>query len=368
MPHPSLINAHCYHQTSPGRAIVAINSVTIFAPTRPSERPLPRSDGWWGPHEYAILPQPLDESSPYLAWIPSTAAYLDPLFQRQTGLDPALTCLSYERYPLLPVTDIPSTRVSVPRSSGHNITELPAKPDITRPSKSRPHQLFRTSSDFRNIVREKVTELTACVAPIISTVEADVGRLSIRIPEQAVFRLEQASLWSRLHNSEAGHRLVLAGLKRAALELHGFILWHHDQSKSNNSNATPQSHSFAKGYSTRGLYVNTIPDYDRFSRFGIAVFMVIDLDQVEFPSDAQHVDLSPIPVERNRLFPDGYSGGHHCYLYFYPPIIEDSVHFELAARGYHSRSDVYSSNRDIEKLFENISKDSCEHLFHIARQ
>jgi hypothetical protein len=203
----------------------------------------------------------------------------------------------------------------------------------------------------------------ARVAAIIPVVEADVGCLPVRIPEQAVFRLEQAYFWSHLHNSEAGHHLVLAGLKRATLELHGFILWHHERLRSTNSNATLPSYTFMKDYPTRGLYVNTVADYERFCRSSVAVFMDIDLDQVKFPSHAQRVDLSPIPVERNVLFPDGYSGGHHCYLYFYPPIIEDSVRFELAARGYHSRSDVYCSNRDIDKLFENISKDSCGHLF-----
>ena len=49
-------DVHCYHVISPGHAIISINADTIWAPVRASNRPAPRLDGWWGPHEYAILP------------------------------------------------------------------------------------------------------------------------------------------------------------------------------------------------------------------------------------------------------------------------------------------------------------------------
>ena len=276
--------------------------------------------------------------------------------------------LSFDHHPLLPVIDSPSPHTSVPLSARHNVTGLPAKPNVVRPQKSQLHQLFRTSPELRTIVKEKVAELIVRVAPIVSAVKDDASCLSVRIPEQAVFRLEQAYLWNRLHNSEAGHRLVLAGLKRATLELHAFILWHRDQSIFTNSNGQPPSDAFTKDYRTRGIYVNTVTDYDRFGRFGVAVLLDVDLHQVTLPSHAQHVDLSPIPVERNVLFPEGYAGGHHCYLHFYPPIIEDSRRFELAARGYQSRSDVYHSNRAIDKLFDNMSKDFCEYTFRYRIQ
>ena len=352
---PSVV--HCYHRTCPDRAIVAANTDTIWMPTGPSERPLPRRDGWWGPHEYAVVPQLLDPSSLYLGWIPFIEAYTDPKFPPNTHLDPTLLRLSFDDYPLHPVTDLPSL-LSTRYSTGHDIAGLPPRPQVAQPSKIQLHQLFRTSHELREIVKEKVAELIANVSPVISAVKNDRNCLDVRIPEQALFRLEQAYLWNRLRNSEAGHRLVLAGLKRAVLELHAFILWYHDQSIVTTEKY--QLDAFTKSYRTRGVYVNNVPEYDHLRRFGIAVFLEVNLKEVRLPPQARHVELTPIPIERNALFPEGYSGGHHCYLFFYPPIIQDSVLFERAARGYHSRSDIYRANRSLEKIFENIRRDTCE--------
>jgi hypothetical protein len=60
-----------------------------------NDHPHPRNDGWWGPHKYLILAQPLDRSSPYLAWIPALAAHDDPLLLK----------LNFEDHPLIPVID-----------------------------------------------------------------------------------------------------------------------------------------------------------------------------------------------------------------------------------------------------------------------
>jgi hypothetical protein len=256
------------------------------------------------------------------------------------------------------VVDTPSPISNNSRSAGTSIAGLPVRPQTVRPLKSYLHQIFRTLQELRTVLKALVAELISCTSITISAIKQDPKFKSIRIPEQAVFHLEQASLWIRIQNTEAGHRLVLAALKRATLELHGFLLWHRDQSVV--SRGTRASDAFTKHYRTRGVFVNNIRDYELFNRFRVAVFVEIDLHHIRLPSQARRVDLSPIPIDRNVLFPQGYTGGHHCHLYFYPPIIHDPLFFELAARGYHARSDVYHPNRDINKILENMRKDTCE--------
>jgi hypothetical protein len=350
-PNAFSVEAECYHRKSPDHIIVGANTDKIFATALPSDRPLPRSDGWWGPHEYAVVPQFLDKSSPYLAWIPSLEEYAHPEFQRTTGLDPTLLRLNFYDNPVLPVVGDPLSPSNdvVGRLASHNIPGLPTKPQACQLSKPRLHQLFRTSSSMRTVIKTKVNELMTQVSTVFSSVRADGAFDAIRIPEQALFRLEQAYLWNRLHNSEAGHRLVLAGLKRAAMELHAFLLWRdHVQGR------------FHKSYGRRGVYVNSLTEFDHLRTSGVPVYLHVQAVAIVNLPRIRHVILTPIPIHSNLLFPEGYVGGHHSDIYFYPPLVHDSQYFELTARGYHSRSDEYRANRDINKIFDNMRKDSRE--------
>jgi hypothetical protein len=351
MPEAFPVEAECYHRRSSEHIIVGANTDLIFATATASDRPLPRSDGWWGPHEYVVVPQLLDKSSPYLAWIPSLEAYAHSDFYRNTGLDPTLVRLSFDDYPILPVVGdplSPSNKAVGPVAS-HGIPCLPIKPQACQISKSRRHQLFRTSSSMRTLIKTKVTELMAQVSTVFSSVRANGAFDAIRIPEQALFRLEQAYLWNRLHNSEPGHRLVLAGLKRSVMELHAFLLW--------------RDHVEGKPHTTfrrRGVYVNSMTEFDDLRTSGVPVYLHVQAVAILNPPRIRHVNLTPIPIHSSLLFPEGYVGGHHAGIDFYPPFAQDSQYFELAARGYHSRSDEYRANRDIDKMFDNMRKDLRE--------
>jgi hypothetical protein len=122
------------------------------------------------------------------------------------------------------------------------------------------------------IAKTKVSELISEVSAAITKSKGDSRFNHIRYPEQALFRLEQAYLWTRLHNTTSGHQLVLAGLKRAALELHGFLLWHRYYSTMPCSLDQCGREPSWKGYQTCGVYVENISDYNSFGRLGVAVF------------------------------------------------------------------------------------------------
>jgi len=79
---------------------------------------------------------------------------------------------------------------------------------------------------MRAVVKEKVFVLIADVRQAIDELEKCPASHCTHLPEQALFCLQQAYYWNILPRTvtAAGHLLVLAGLKRAVLELHGFLL------------------------------------------------------------------------------------------------------------------------------------------------
>ena len=212
------------------------------------------------------------------------------------------------------------------------------------------------------IAKTKVYKLIAKVSTVIAKSKGDSCFDCIHYPEQALFRLEQAYLWTCLNDTTSSHQLVLIRLKRAALELHGFLLWHKYYSTMTFSPDQCRREPSRKSYPMRGVYVDNIADYNSFGRLSVPVFHEVSLLKADILFHAREVDLAPIPIERNILFPKGYSGGHHCYVYFYPPIsiVHEDIPYELAARGYWSRSDVYRPNKEIDKSFENMRCDESK--------
>ena len=219
--HPLTIDVFC--KLYP-KAVVAANTDVIWIKDFWQEQVSARSDGWWGPHEYAIIPQKLDKCSPYMAWIPSQDSYNDDRFSQYTGLDPTLALISFTEFPLISAVE-PST----PSPQLQPIAGLPLKPLYVNHLKV-DHSLVNTSDDMRAVIKERVAALTAEVERIIDDLKDDNSYHSIRMPTQALFHLQQAYYWNLLPGtvSRVGHTLVLAGLKRAVYELHGFLLWMKD--------------------------------------------------------------------------------------------------------------------------------------------
>jgi hypothetical protein len=344
-----------FHYTRPPLAIIGANTGVIWAKTFPAEPIAARSDGWWGPHEYVILPQTYDRSSPYMAWIPSQKAYEDSNFFKYTGLDPSLALLSFDEFPLVPVPKFSTTPAELGHIP-HTIANLPPKPQVVTPNKAH-LSFFNTSDDMRAIVKEQVFALISEVRRVIDNLHQNPDFHFIRMPEEALFRLKQAYYWNLLPDTvtNIGHTLILAGLKRAVYELHGFLLWRKDDAI--RVEPLPHQGYFAKLYGTRGVIVDNYRDYNAVGRFGVAVYMEANLDDITLQPTVNEVELSPIPIHRQLLEPLGSRSGHHTYIYFYPPIAEHFAFYELAARGYVSRLDVYEPNRDVDRVHDKMVQD-----------
>jgi hypothetical protein len=192
-----------------------------------------------------------------MAWIPSQASYKDCRFSEYTGLDSTLALISFDEYPLS-VTSDPSTppeQLGLPPIAG-----LPPKPQHVNPNKTE-HSLVSTSDEMRAVIREGVSALTADVERAIDNIKDNNHYRSIRMPTQALFHLQQAHYWNILPGTvtKIGHTLVLAGLKRAVYELHGFLLWIRDRDIP--IETQPLQRFRAKLYSMRGVYVENTNDY-----------------------------------------------------------------------------------------------------------
>jgi hypothetical protein len=264
--------------TSNLKTVVAANTDVIWSKDVRQEQAAARVDGWWGPHEHAILPQSLDRTSPYMAWIPSQASYNDYRFSEYTGLDSTLALISFVQYPLS-ITNDPSTS---PHQSGlPPIAGLPSKPQYVNPQKT-DHSLVSTSNEMRAVIREGVSALMADVQCVIDNIKDNDRYRSIRMPTQALFHLQQAYYWNILPGTvtKIGHTLVLAGLKRAVYELHGFLLWIKDRDMPVETQLLQRFRG--KPYSTRGVYVDNANDYHAIGQYGVAVYMEVDLKNMSY--------------------------------------------------------------------------------------
>ena len=351
--HPLPIDVFCKRYP---KTVVAANTDVIWVKDFRQERVAPRADGWWGPHEYVIVPQKFDRNSPYMAWIPSQNSYNDCRFSQHTGLDPTLALISFTDYPLISAAE-PTT--SLPQLQLIAGAGLPPKPQYVDSQKV-DHSLVNTSDDMRAVIKERVSALTAEVRQVIEDIKDNDSYRSIRMPTQALFHLQQAYYWNILPGTvtRIGHTLVLAGLKRAVFKLHGFLLWIRDH---NHPIETQLSQPFRrKPYTTRGVFVDNAKDYHAVGQYGVAVYMEVDTDHISLPSAAREISASTIPIHRQPLLPIGYSGGHHVYIIFYPPTVAQASLFELAARGYVSRLDQYEPNREVERIVNVMVRDARE--------
>jgi hypothetical protein len=346
-----------HHLHSPSLVTVAINVDYIWPETRPEDKACARSDGWWGPHEYAILPQSYDRSSPYIAWIPSLSAYRHPDFARLTGLDPAIMLMDFVAFPLVPVPGhstpghIPST-VQPPLHPS-----LPTKPGVSD-IKAPDLDFCSASHSMKQVVKTQVDNLLDDARKVIAEYE-NLNNGSIRLPVQALFNLKQAYYWNLLPgtNTECGHRLILAGMKRAAMELHGFILWYKDYQTPLSENPIPRK--YPTWFRCRGALVTNEDDYAYLGERGIPAWMKIAFNRFDPLPSARAVSITTIPTSRDLMFPPSYKGGHHTAILFYPPEAEDASLFELSARGYAGRRDVYQFHSGIARVHEKMRNEQC---------
>jgi hypothetical protein len=316
----------------------------------------PRTDGWWGPHEYAVLPQSFDRSSPYLAWIPSLNSYNDLQFFRYSGIDPTIIRLDFMHHPLVPVSGYYHPVPPTAALSRYPCSSLPSKP-TTATRKTTVLDFCSASDAMICVVKTQVDDLINRVRPLITQLDNDPDTRFVRPPEQALFYLQQARYWNSLPrtNTERGHRLILGGMKRAAMELHGFILWHRDHRLSVDERPMVRKHQ--KWFRTRGAFVNNEDDYAFLAKRDIPVWMNIAVDAFQLPRSARPVSLTAIPIHCDLMFPRGHKDGHHTAIFFYPPKVDDNALFELAARGYAGRLDIYQLNTQIANVHEKMHRD-----------
>jgi hypothetical protein len=168
------------------------------------------------------------------------------------------------------------------------------------------------------IVKTQADNLINRVRQLLTQLDNDHNNRSVRPPEQALFYLQQACYWNSLPgtNTERAHRLILAGMKRAAMELHGFLLWHRDHRLSLDKRPMVWKHQ--KWFQARGAFVDNEDDYAFLAQRDVPVWMNIAVDAFWLPHSARPVSLTTIPIHCELMFPRSHHGGHHTAIFFYP--------------------------------------------------
>lgn len=327
-----------YHCLPNGRIIFGTNCSfiprSLFWLNGEDPIPIPRLDGFWGLHEYSMVPHPFDAEYPYMSWIP-LSGYASFKF-------PA-------RIRSLTVWDSPSVQPT-------QFCRHPSWPDRGY-----------LNREIYQVIRDDVFELVEIVRGIVHSYEDHErkrdsfsrnstlpnpfpDRSGTRFPLLAMQRACAASVALGLQDLLYRDVLeYLAGLKRAVAELHGFIMWHNEvEARENSSIRRVHIHRI------RGAIVSRYEDFEVLSRLGIPAWIVISFESLPPLLPSQSVDLADPPSRLDLWAAPGSSSSsvdihrgkfvHNKSLVFYPPVVDPSVSFERAARGYARRIDQFRND------------------------
>ncbi|KAJ7682424.1 hypothetical protein DFH06DRAFT_293927 [Mycena polygramma] len=289
----------------------------------PGVTPGIRDDGFWGPHEYSLLPQLFCVDSPYMAWIPL----------EYDGLD-VLRFLSQFQFALGP-------------ASTH------FKPNLAwrRRGTVDPAVLAMFQADVNVVYTEVLTG--------IDVVKSRPDLSHIRLPLGAVERTYASLLALRVNFLTRQDVLEYAAcLKRSMAELQGFILW----SRELDVWMDPSSSIFDRaGRRLRGAVCEDMLSYESLHRMGVPAWCFV-------------TGLPPAANVVSNSFDDGVSSvWSKCAMpnnkahYFYPPLVDDRRTFELAARGYALRRDKLRRDtgyrkdlEEMDRLYDKLNKERQE--------
>ncbi|KAJ7502478.1 hypothetical protein B0H11DRAFT_2223392 [Mycena galericulata] len=303
------VHYHCSLPVSHEITVVASNAshvpdtlATLDFPPRVS--PGVRRDGSWGPHEYTELPQLFCSDSPYMGWIP-----VDAVDRPISGN-------------VSPVFDF-------------DISLLSFKPNRAWPSRG------TVDSLVLDAFQEQLNSIYLQVTEAITRVKSRPALSGIRLPLRAVERA-YASLLA-LHVNFLTRRDLLeyvACLKRSIAELRGFILWADEI----DCWLADSVVSTRRSYAARGSVCEDLATYDALCRMGIPVWCFVSGLSV-----ASHTTEQALSKASYCCPPMSGTLLHNKALFFYPPVVDDTRTFELAARGYAPRVDKLHRDKGYRK-------------------
>lgn len=305
--------------------------------------PLPRTDGFWGFHEYSVCPQPFDSEFPYLSWIPLSG----------------FSSFSFAaRIPTIRVssslTDLPTTFCRHPSSPDRGFVDRGLLQVIRDDTFALVEMVKVKIEEYEEHERKRMSYHANATLPTV--VPRDFAplpnpypdRSSTRFPLFAMQRACAASIALGFEGLLFRDVLeYLAGLKRAIAELHGFLLWHAEK-EAVESTTIHRVHA----HRSRGAIATNMDDYLTLSRLGLPVWLRITLKPPTSLSVVPHARLIAPPIALSHWSEqlgsrsssvDIHRGKfvHNKGLEFYPPVVDGSTSFERAARGYAPRLDVF---------------------------
>ncbi|KAJ7464016.1 hypothetical protein FB451DRAFT_1403394 [Mycena latifolia] len=233
---PPRLDYDAWIQTETGSLVLGSNTKQI--PDLPRwkeeglESPQPCIDGRWGLAEYSLIPQPYDETFPYLAWMPTQ---------------------KYQRLSL--PTYINSFR----------IIEDPTEPDTVFVRQSG----WRHRGYLRTEIRERLQSDVVHYIDLVSHIIPDVARLfpAVRPPVIALVRAHNSAFSLRFpHLTYRDLLEYLAGLQRSVAELQAYTMWYD---RAQFGDIQPSTRTFELGL--RGSVALSLADYNRLRRLGVPV-------------------------------------------------------------------------------------------------
>ncbi|KAJ7471246.1 hypothetical protein B0H11DRAFT_1919807 [Mycena galericulata] len=286
-------------------AVRVLYSCLFESISPPRVTPGVRSDGSWGPHEYTILPQLFCADSPYMAWIPAS---------REGSA----------------VTDDLSSSVC-----NFQMSTVHFRPDRAWPSRG------TMEPTVLEAFQEEVNSVYCGVTKAMEFIKSNDVSPEIRLPLCAVERAYASILALRVNFLTRRDLLeYVACLKRSVAELRGFISWVHDLDYWLGNSVTP----IKVTREVRGAVCEDLETYRLLHRLGIPAWCFV----AGMPSGSCAMEL---PLARDSFRYETLSGFHlhNKAIFFYPPVVNDTRMFELAARGYAPREDRLHRDKGYRK-------------------
>ena len=284
--------------------------------------PIISVDGFWGPHEWTVYPQPYRRAFPYLAWIALSSP------------SPSVS------------SDVVSRPVEKTMWQAH-------------PSKSDTHVI---NPDLLDELEVKWRSTKAALEASLRAFSAVPSLSSVEQPMKAYARgfeaLERLKVEFRAWRDFVE---VFRNLQRSLLELCAFLAWWSEVCASD-------AHRPPIRGPTRGAIFQDEQMYANHARWSVAAYLLIP--ESTFALDPRKkVPLSPRnlcktqPMSYFRLV-------HSLPQWCYPPLVRDvMIDLETTARGYAERLDDFRPTKMLKRKLdkvENRANDEGEYIFRLS--
>ncbi|KAJ7143486.1 hypothetical protein C8R43DRAFT_1130571 [Mycena crocata] len=307
----------------------------------PADALKPCIDGRWGLFEYSTVPQLFDNNFPYLAWLPTDRFH-------RLGIPTEINRFRIDEDPLKPNSVF--VRHSGWMHRGHLRTEIREKLQ---------QDVVYYIEQVKRIIQEE------------NDASTQKGAANVRPPVIALVRAHNAAFSMRFpHLTYRDLLEYLAGLQRSVAELQAYTMWYD---RIQYGDVAASTRSFELGL--RGSVATSLADYNYLHRLGVPVWMEVPFSETIASQTLKETEVKLLRVERRswddmpveECLRDTRKGKlvHNKPLEYYPPAVEDPALYELAARGYAPRVDIYRgdyrSAKDVLSMVQNIKLSGKNH-------